>query len=93
MCIYIFHYSIVHSFLQTANFLFSGQANITSMKKLPSINDTKIYFLKFFWLETLCTLRIMKCLKTFPRLNNFNSLLAVCRIRILGVEKSLRKFS
>ena len=64
------------------------------MTNLLSINDIKIYFLNFFWLQTLCTLKVMKYLKTFPRLTNFNSLLAVHRIRILGVEeRSLRKFS
>ena len=52
----------------------------SSMKNLPSINDTIVYFLKFSWLQTLCTIKIMTCLKAIPRLNNFNLLLAVCRI-------------
>ena len=58
-----------------------------SMTNLPSINDTIIYFFKLYWLQTLCTMKIMKCFKTIPRLHNFNSLLAVCRIIIFGVEK------
>ena len=57
------------------------------MANLPNITDVRIYFLKLSWLQILCTLKIIKCLETFPRLNNFNSLLAVCWIRILSFEK------
>ena len=52
-------------FLETA-LLFSCQANITSITNMQSINDSKMYFLKCCWLQTLCTLKTMKLLENIP---------------------------
>ena len=52
------------------------------MINIPNTNRTKNMLLKFYSFEILCTVKIMKLLETFLRLNNFNSLLTTHRILI-----------
>ena len=83
-------------FVSDSRFSFQWRSKHNKCGKLAkySTNDAIIYFLKFSLLQTLYTLKTMKCLKTFPRLNNFNWLLALCWIRILGFEEmSVSKFT
>ena len=53
--------------------LFSHLANMTSMTNIASINDTKNVFEILIAAYFVHSKR--NCLKTFPRLNNFTSLI------------------